>query len=244
MNKNSLIRVQIKDYCNSRLIKELKEKAAFIKRNSKFATFDIHISLILMIPNDSFVLKGQKRVSAKKYKDNIIKKYPELAIYQEPTFDNSDANKNKQDINKKDVLGMNILMFASVFGHHSSVEYFISAGADVNAKDNHEKTALMMAAQLGNYAIVNTLINAGADVNVKDIDGATALEFAIRSSKLKVVSSILKAGANINSINASGKSALYYVKNDNDRALIEDMILQQNIITVDRKAKSNDCIIL
>jgi hypothetical protein len=77
---NNLLRVQVKNKGNSTLIAKLKTCGTLIKRsgdsnsqaryncNQGLATFDIDKKHLHLVPNDSYVLNGNGRVSAKKYK--------------------------------------------------------------------------------------------------------------------------------------------------------------------------------
>jgi|TARA_B110000114_G_scaffold162546_1_gene180656 hypothetical protein len=87
------IRVQIKNTGNSKLIAELKKKSTLVKRTGiqpstrtlegqmsdhlgvakegkGFATFDIDINLINLLPNNGYVVLENSRVSVKQYKED------------------------------------------------------------------------------------------------------------------------------------------------------------------------------
>jgi len=69
------------------------------------------------------------------------------------------------------VSGMTALMFASGFGHESTVEALIANGADVNARDKGDRTALMFASKNGKDNVVEMLLTNGADVNARATGG-------------------------------------------------------------------------
>jgi len=69
------------------------------------------------------------------------------------------------------VSGMTALMFASGFGHESTVKDLIAHGADVNLRDKGGRTALMFASKNGKDKVVEMLLAEGADVHARAMGG-------------------------------------------------------------------------
>lgn len=100
------------------------------------------------------------------------------------------------------------LAIAAMLGDESSVQRFISTGADVNTRDEYNRTALMEAAWGGNSETAIVLLQKGAEVNARDKYGRTALMEAIWGGKVEVARLLLDRAADADAINEFGMSAL------------------------------------
>lgn len=83
------------------------------------------------------------------------------------------------DPNKKDTMGVTLLMKAARAGNDWEVKKLLEAGALVNAQDYEGWTAIMYAARYQNSeAVVNTLIQNGADLTLSNRYGTSVLLIA------------------------------------------------------------------
>lgn len=79
-------------------------------------------------------------------------------------------------VNSVNSEGKSLLMFASFFGHQSTVHLLLSSGANVNHQDNKGCTALMVACLNANrLTIIQKLVENGADINITDNNGDSAI---------------------------------------------------------------------
>jgi len=96
------------------------------------------------------------------------------------------------DINEKDCLGRNALIWASIFVYEDMLEFLIENGADVNVQDLFEYTALMYFSERPNDDLdsIKILLDNGADVSfkanickIKTKQGKTAIDLATNNNK-------------------------------------------------------------
>lgn len=87
----------------------------------------------------------------------------------------------------------------------STIEYFLTQGAEVNANDDYDRTPLhyvFFNHQEGNPKdVVETLLLKGADVHSKDKKGNSPLHYAAKRGFLDVVKLLLERGAEVNAGN-------------------------------------------
>jgi ankyrin repeat protein len=129
----------------------------------------------------------------------------------------------------------------------SSLDNYLSEGADINAKNNRGYTALIVAAWYDNIDAVKILIDAGADINARSQQGLTALMVATLA-----IQPLITAGADINAKNNDGNTALMMLAErdvvgiDNPGIVAESLRINldavQQLITAgaDINAKNND----
>jgi ankyrin repeat protein len=106
------------------------------------------------------------------------------------------------DVNAKDRLGWNVLMYACENGQEEAVETLLKAGTEVNARSLKGWTALIPAARHGYTHIVRMLVNAETD------RGRTALKTAFFWNNLDTARALLDAGANHMATDHDGESIL------------------------------------
>jgi hypothetical protein len=87
-----------------------------------------------------------------------------------------------------DSRGATPLHYASWYGHLSTVEVLLGAGAPVDALSGDGFTSLHLAAAFGHAHVVSALLAAGATPEVRDRDGHTAHELARRGDFRGVLS--------------------------------------------------------
>ncbi|KAJ8939350.1 hypothetical protein NQ318_005711 [Aromia moschata] len=89
---------------------------------------------------------------------------------------NGDLEQVKDIVEKKEVDGRPLILYAADYGQADVIEYLISAGADVNSKDKHGITAILAAIWEGHKDCVKLLLEKGAKKDGVAPDGKTYLE--------------------------------------------------------------------
>ena len=82
----------------------------------------------------------------------------------------------KADVNQRDNLGVDALMWASAAGHCNIIELLTSRGADIDARDDHGWTALAYATSHDKYPACLCLISKRADLIAVDKEGKNPLD--------------------------------------------------------------------
>jgi ankyrin repeat protein len=84
----------------------------------------------------------------------------------------------KADINVKDSLSNNALMYAIKDKNYEMTEYLIDKGAEVNSINKNEETPLILAIKTKNLDFVDLLIEEGADLHYSDSTNKKPLDYA------------------------------------------------------------------
>lgn len=85
---------------------------------------------------------------------------------------------SRENINKRDELGVTELFEAVSDNSIELVESLLAQGADPNIPDNNGTTPLMEAASGGNLVMVKLLLGRGAKIDAKDQFGDAAADYA------------------------------------------------------------------
>ncbi|GIJ92692.1 hypothetical protein Asppvi_001970 [Aspergillus pseudoviridinutans] len=115
---------------------------------------------------------------------------------------------NEKNINKRDNMGSNALMWASQNGYKEVTELLLEHGADVNAQGGWYGNALQAASFHGHGKIVQMLLKHGANVNAKSGMYDNALYAASLEGHAKIVQVLLECGADVNSQRGGYDNAL------------------------------------
>jgi ankyrin repeat protein len=105
--------------------------------------------------------------------------------------------------NKVEIIPLQEVVEAALYGKADVVEKAIKQGLDVNKRDAEKRTVLMYAAFNGHADIVKSLVAAGAEVNAQDKTGTSALMFAASGTSTETVQILLDAGAKINMVDSN-----------------------------------------
>jgi len=115
------------------------------------------------------------------------------------------------DIERPDVQGLTMLMWASAYGQTPTVQLLLSMGADVNCIGREEETPLHLAASAppssGCHELLTLLLRSGARVDSEDENGVTPLMFACINNHSHAAHELLAAGADITKRNINGDTA-------------------------------------
>ena len=103
---------------------------------------------------------------------------------------------NTNNINIKDKIGFDALLYAIKYDQAETSKYLLAHGANPNSKDNRGTTAFIMAASVGNIETIKILHDHGAILDQANQAGITALMAAAGSGNLDVVNLLLTYGAN------------------------------------------------
>ena len=90
-----------------------------------------------------------------------------------------------------DHAGWNPLLYAATSGHHETITFLLSMGADINAVADNGTTALMMAVRGYHPKSVQLLLEKGANPDVQNDAGDTALDWALNRNH-QVLAKLLK----------------------------------------------------
>ncbi|EGO56613.1 hypothetical protein NEUTE1DRAFT_65299 [Neurospora tetrasperma FGSC 2508] len=88
------------------------------------------------------------------------------------------------DLNAPDEEGTPALIYASCFGHESTVQVLLDAGADVDKQDRNQWSALMWAMTNRHKGIAKLLLDNGASPEKKTSTGRTAFDFVAPDSDM------------------------------------------------------------
>jgi ankyrin repeat protein len=104
--------------------------------------------------------------------------------------------------------GFSALHLASFFGHTSSQEILIAAGANIGAysKNSLRATPLQSAAAARQLSAARILLEHGADPNCKGEDGYTPLHEAAGTGQIELVRLLIKYGGEISAKGDDGKT--------------------------------------
>jgi len=108
------------------------------------------------------------------------------------------------DINRPDVHGFCMLMWAAAYGQTPTVQLLINRGASVHCVGFEEETALHLAAACGCHDLVILLLKKGAFIDAEDENGCTPLMFASMKNHPHCVNELILHGADITRKNING----------------------------------------
>ena len=130
-----------------------------------------------------------------------------------------------------------ILKAIEEIGKHSDKDFADLIGKVLSTRDSEDLTPLHVAAEAGNSIIGNELIAAGADVQLNSARG-TPLEIAMQRDHTDFAISIVEKGANIR------KYLNLLAYNTISDKYIENDILRQNKVNLNRRISSADCTVI
>jgi uncharacterized protein len=111
-------------------------------------------------------------------------------------------------VDKRDAIGMTLLMTAAQAGEYKCVEECLESGADINAVDNAGNNALIHALRAKEDTIGIILMNKGIDAAKQTSGGTTALIEACASQLPEVIERLLKKKVPLDAQNVQGNTAL------------------------------------
>jgi len=129
---------------------------------------------------------------------------------------------NGIDINTKDLIGNNALMYCLNNNQIDNAFKLLKANIDTTTVNIQGKTALHFACQCGNLDIFN-IIFVKDQVNLKTKNGDTPLIFASRNN-LEIVKKLVENGADINHENNQGINAISIAFNTGKKDIIDYLI--------------------
>ncbi|CRF32722.1 ankyrin [Brachyspira suanatina] len=138
------------------------------------------------------------------------------------------------DINRKDSLGNNALMYAASYGSAETIDTILNYSSNAyRVVDVYGDTPLHNAAALGNTNTLIALMNrTPININAQNIDGNTPLHFAVKNHNSNTYRFLLLKGADYTIRNYDGKTASDLLYGDGIES-IESIISNNtnNIIT-------------
>jgi len=111
------------------------------------------------------------------------------------------------DIDRPDVQGLSMLMWASAYGQTPTVQLLLSRGAEINLCGKELETPLHLAAASGCHELVTLLLRAGARVDGEDENGMTPLMFTCISNHSHAAHELLASGADLTRRNINGSTS-------------------------------------
>ena len=125
--------------------------------------------------------------------------------------------KDPNQINVQDELGMTPLYLASIRGHTETVDYLLAHDANIELGNIHCERPLPKAAKFDHYSTVKTLLEHGATVNCRDEFGRTPLHEAALYSGKDIINILISCGADVSA------------KDDSNETPLHDAVMQNNI---------------
>jgi len=122
----------------------------------------------------------------------------DLALWLQETGD---------DIDRPDVGGMSMLMWAAAYGQTPTVQMLINHGASVHTVGREMESALHLAASCGCHELVVLLLRSGAQVDCEDENSCTPTMFASINSHPHCVHELVISGADLTKRNINGDTA-------------------------------------
>ena len=140
------------------------------------------------------------------------------------------------DINRKDSLGNNALMYAASYGSAEIIDTLLNYSSNsYRVVDIYGDTPLHNAALLGNTNTLTALMNrTPININAQNIDGNTPLHLAVKNHNSNTYRFLLLKGADYTIKNYDGKTAsdlLYGEGVDSIESIISNNINTNNIFT-------------
>jgi len=111
------------------------------------------------------------------------------------------------DIDRPDVHGLTMMMWAAAYGQVPTVQLLLSYGANVNVIGKENETAMHLAASSGCHELVTLLLRAGGEVDPEDENCSTPLMLATISSNPHCVHELLLHGADLSKRNVNDDTA-------------------------------------
>ncbi|AEM22384.1 ankyrin repeat-containing protein [Brachyspira intermedia PWS/A] len=142
------------------------------------------------------------------------------------------------DINRKDSLGNNALMYAASYGSAEVIDTLLNYSSNsYRVVDIYGDTPLHNAAALGNTNTLIALMNrTPININAQNIDGNTPLHFAVKNHNSNTYRFLLLKGADYTIKNYDGKTAsdlLYGDGVESIESIISNNLNTNNVITND-----------
>jgi len=117
-------------------------------------------------------------------------------------------DRQPDDLNARDSLGMTPLNQAAFKGHIYLVRMLLDRGADFRIGDKDSSLPIHNAAVAGQTGSIALLIDKGSDINAQDRNGETALLFASSYRKFETAAWLIEKGANVNLANLRQETPL------------------------------------
>ncbi|PPS20615.1 ankyrin repeat domain-containing protein [Brachyspira murdochii] len=135
------------------------------------------------------------------------------------------------DINRKDSLGNNALMYAASYGSAEVIDTLLNYSSNsYRVVDIYGDTPLHNAALLGNTNTLTALMNrTPININVQNIDGNTPLHLAVKNHNTNTYRFLLLKGADYTIKNYDGKTASDLLYGDGVESI--ESIISNNINT-------------
>ncbi|WP_020004838.1 ankyrin repeat domain-containing protein [Brachyspira innocens] len=149
------------------------------------------------------------------------------------------------DINRKDSLGNNALMYAASYGSAEVIDTLLNYSSNsYRVVDIYGDTPLHNAAALGNTNTLTAIMNrTPININAQNIDGNTPLHFAVKNHNSNTYRFLLLKGADYTIKNYDGKTASDLLYADGiesiDSIISNDTNSFTNIYTNDKLNKIN-----
>ena len=150
---------------------------------------------------------------------------------------------NKQLLNTKDHEGNTPLILAAGFGHVSTCEVLLKAGADPTAASQYGRNALHSAAFEGKAEIVRLFATNKQLLEVRDHNGDTPLTLAARQGHHLICETLLKAGATPSTPGQYGRNAFYWAISYGHIGVIQLFAANKQLLEI-KDTKGNTPLIL
>lgn len=111
------------------------------------------------------------------------------------------------DIDRPDVHGLSMMMWAAAYGQVPTVQLLLNHGANVNVAGKENETSLHLAASCGCHELVSLLIRAGSLVDAEDENLSTPLMLASLSGHPHCVHELVVHGADVSKRNINDDTA-------------------------------------
>jgi len=111
------------------------------------------------------------------------------------------------DIDRPDVGGMTMMMWAAAYGQTPTVQMLISHGASVHTAGKEMETPLHLAASCGCHELIMLLLRNGAQVDCEDENSCTPTMFATINKHPHCVHELIGNGADVTKRNINGDTA-------------------------------------
>eukprot|EP00090_Calanus_glacialis_P034342 TRINITY_DN5759_c0_g1_i1.p1 TRINITY_DN5759_c0_g1~~TRINITY_DN5759_c0_g1_i1.p1 ORF type:complete len:216 (-),score=79.01 TRINITY_DN5759_c0_g1_i1:130-747(-) len=111
------------------------------------------------------------------------------------------------DIDRPDVGGMTMMMWAAAYGQTPTVQMLINHGASVHTAGKEMETPLHLAASCGCHELIMMLLRHGAQVDCEDENSSTPTMFATMNKHPHCVHELIASGADVTKRNINGDTA-------------------------------------
>ncbi|WP_300367272.1 ankyrin repeat domain-containing protein [Brachyspira sp.] len=144
------------------------------------------------------------------------------------------------DINRKDSLGNNALMYAASYGNAEIIDTLLNYSSNsYRAVDIYGDTPLHNAAALGNTNTLTALMNrTPININAQNIDGDTPLHLAVKNHNSNTYRFLLLKGADYTIKNYDGKTASDLLYGDGVESI--ESVINTNGFNTNNSSYTND----